>query len=185
MTDYFFLFSLPRRPLIDLSKLNEAFARTNTGNQAAKQGDALVLNEAFRVLSDTVSRLEHLLALESVTLRDRVVSAKVEQWFGPVAQILHRFDEVYYQLTQEPLQLLRATKFHLLQENLVTIDGLSSELDGLRESLERQLQEIDTGWPNNRVEALPGLAQLALDLRFVQKWRNQLKERKLRFDELH
>jgi hypothetical protein len=185
MTDFFLLFDLPRRPLIDLGKLNEAFARKNADNRGEKQGDSVVLNGAFRVLSDTVSRLDYLLVLESANLRDRVIDAEVEQWFGKVAEILHRFDETYYQLVQESLHLLRAAKLQLLQENLATAEDLSGELNSLRESLEQQLREIDDGWPNNRTEALPRLAQLAVNLRFTQKWINELNERKLRFDELH
>ena len=184
MTDYFSLFDLPRRPLLDAGKLNDGFARKNAGNQAAKRGEAVVLNEAFRVLSDTVSRLEHLLVLESMSLRGRVISPEVEQWFGKVAEALHRFDEVYYQLAQESLHLLRAAKLQLLQENLAVGEELSVSLEGLRDSLEQRLRQIDERWPDNRAEALPRLGQLTLDLRFAQKWINELKERKLRFDEL-
>jgi hypothetical protein len=185
MTDYFSLFSLPRRPLIDLAKLNDAFARRSAQNHAARQEEAVLLNEAFRVLSDTVSRLDHLLALEPVYLRDRAISPAVEQWFGKVAEILHRFDQVHYQFTQESLHLLRAAKFQLLQQALAVVEECSAGLAGLRESFEQELREIDQGWPNNRAEALLRLGQLALDLKFVEKWINELKERKLRFDELH
>jgi hypothetical protein len=184
MTDYFSLFDLPRRPLLDSGKLNDGFARKNAGDQAAKRGEAVVLNEAFRVLSDTVSRLEHLLALELVSLRGRVISPEVEQWFGKVAEALHRFDAVYYQLAQESLHLLKAAKLQLLQENLAVVEGLSAGLEDLRDSLEQRLRQIDERWPDNRAEALPRLGQLTLDLRFAQKWINELKERKLRFDEL-
>jgi hypothetical protein len=185
MTDYFLLFNLPRRPLIDSGKLNDAFARRSARDQAARQGEAFVLNEAFRVLSDTVSRLDHLLALESVNLRDRAISPEVEQWFGKVAEILHRFDEIHYQLTQESVHLLRAAKLQLLQEDLAVVEEFSAALESLRESLRQELGEIDEAWPNNRAEALPRLAQLALDLKFAEKWIKELKERKLRFDELH
>lgn len=184
MTDFFLLFDLPRRPLIDLEKLNEAFARRNASNRSEKQSDPVLLNEAFRVLADTVSRLDHLLALESANLRDRAIGPEVEQWFGQVAEILQRFDEIYYQLTQESLHLLRAAKLQLLQENLAGAEELSAGLNSLRESLMQQLQDIDDGWPNNRSEALPRLAQVTLDLTFTQKWINELRERKLRFDEL-
>jgi hypothetical protein len=185
MTDYFSLFDLPRRPLIDSRKLNDAFARRSAENQAMRQGEALVLNEAFRVLSDTVSRLDHLLALESVDFRHRAISSEVEQWFVKVAEILHRFDEIHYQFTQESIHLLRAAKFQLLHENLVVVEELSAGLESLRESLNRELSEIDEGWPDNRPEALLRLGQLALDLKFAEKWVSELKERKLRFDELH
>jgi hypothetical protein len=184
MTDYFSLFDLPRRPLLDSGELNDAFARRNAGNEAAKRGEAVVLNEAFRVLSDPVSRLEHLLALESVSLRGRVISPEVEKWFGKVAEALHRFDEVYYQLARESLHLLRAAKLQLLQENLVVNEELFASLEGLRDSLGHRLRQIDEGWPDKRAEVLPRLGQLTLDLRFVQKWINELKERRLRFNEL-
>jgi hypothetical protein len=101
-----------------------------------------------------------------------------------VAEALQRFDEVYYQLAQESLHLLRAAKHQMLQENLATSEELSASLEGLRDSLEHRLRQIDEGWPDNRAEALPRLGQITLDLRFVQKWINELKERKLRFDEL-
>jgi hypothetical protein len=185
MTDYFSLFNLPRRPLIDLVKLNDGFARRSAENHAARRDEAVVLNGAFRVLSDTVSRLDHLLALEAVNLHDRAISPEVGQWFGKVAEILHRFDEIHYQFTQESLHLLRAAKLRLLQADLAVVEECSAGLESLRESLEQWLREIDEGWPDNRAEALPHLGQLALDLKFVEKWINELKERKLRFDELH
>jgi len=74
MTDYFSLFDLPRRPLLDSGKLNDGFARRNAGNQAAKRGEAVVPQRSVRFLSGTVSRLEHLLVLESVSLGGRVIS---------------------------------------------------------------------------------------------------------------
>ena len=184
MTDFFLLFGLPRRPLIDLSKLNEAFAQKNTGRGAERHDDPVVLNEAFRVLSDTVSRVDHLLALESANVSERAISSEVEQWFEKVAEAVHRFDPIYNQLSRESLHLLRAAKLQLLQENLIMAEELTSGLNRLHESLMQQLQKIDAGWPNNRGEALPRLAQVALDLTFTQKWINELRERKLRFDEL-
>jgi hypothetical protein len=184
MTDYFSLFNLPRRPLIDLVKLNDAFARRSAENSATQRDEGVLLNEAFRVLSDTVSRLDHLLALEPVNLHKRAISPEVEQWFGKVAEILHRFDENYFQFAQESLHLLRAAKLQLLQEDLVVVEECSAGLASLGESLELELREIDEGWSNNRAEALPRLGQLAIDLKFVEKWINELKERKLRFDEL-
>jgi hypothetical protein len=118
-------------------------------------------------------------------LRNRAISSEVELWFGKVAEILHRFDEIHYQFTQESIHLLRAAKFQLLQESLGVVEEVSVGLESLRESLNQELSEIDEGWPDNRPEALPRLGQLALDLKFAEKWINELKERKLRFDELH
>jgi hypothetical protein len=183
MIDYFLLFDLPRRPRIDLDKLKEAYVRRTARHQEEKD-DPVVLNEAFRILADPVRRLGHLLALESASLHDRVISPEVERWFGRMAETVHRFDQTYYQLTQESLHLLRAVKLQSMQESLAVIEELTAGLSGLHESLLQQLREIDEGWPNNRSEAIPRLAQLALDLTFTQKWSDELRERKLRFDEL-
>ena len=182
MTDFFLLFDLPRRPLVDLNKLNETYARMNTAGQAERSEDPATLNEAFRVLANPVSRLDHLLALESADLRNRVISAEVERWFGKVADVVHRFDELSYQVAQESLHLLRATKLQMLQENLATVDELRTQLNSMQESLLDELREIDSSWQENR--PLQRLGQAALDLRFTQKWINELNERKLRFNEL-
>src|SRR5580693_3791360 len=148
MTDYFLLFDLPRRPRIDLDKLKEAYVR-RTARHQEKKDDPVVLNEAFRILADPVSRLGHLLALESASLHDRVISPEVERWFGRMAETVHRFDQTYYQLTQESLHLLRAVKLQSMQESLAVIEELTAGLSGLHESLLQQLREIDEGWPNN------------------------------------
>jgi hypothetical protein len=88
-------------------------------------------------------------------------------------------------VVQESLHLLRAARLQSLREQLASVEELAAGLEGLRDSLEQQLRQIDDGWPDNRAEVLPHLGQLTLDLRFAQKWIDELKERKLRFDELH
>ena len=182
MTDFFLLFDLPRRPLVDLEKLKEAYARKSAARQSERTEDSATLNEAFRVLTNPVSRLDHLLSLEAADLSDRVIDAEVEQWFGKVADVVHRFDDLYYQVAQESLHLLRATKLHLLQENLTRAGEIMAQLSKIREALLDELQDLDAGWQENR--PLQRLAQLALDLRFTQKWIDELNERRLRFDEL-
>jgi hypothetical protein len=184
MTDFFLLFGLLRRPAIDLEDLKKAFARQNSAKEIGKTADQAVLNEAYRVLADPVSRLDHLLSLESVKPRDLVVSGEVEGWFERVAEVLHRFDQVHCQLTQESLHLLRAAKLDSLRENLLTIEEVADGLGEVHRSLLEQVDEISADWPGNRSDALPRLVQLALDLKFTQKWLSELRERQLRFDEL-
>jgi hypothetical protein len=184
MTDFFLLFGLPRRPAIDLEDLKLAFARRNSERRAEKPDDQVVLNEAYRILADPVTRLDHLLSLESAKPTDLLVSGEVEEWFEKVAEVLHRFDQTYYQLTQESLHLLRAAKLHSLRESLLTIQELAGGLGELHQSLLGEVDNISAAWPSNRSNALPRLAQLCLDLKFTQKWLSELRERQLRFDEL-
>lgn len=68
MIDYFALLGQPRRPWLDLTKLEEKYrehARTTHPDQSACSADEFAeLNKAYRTLRDPKSRLEHLLALE-------------------------------------------------------------------------------------------------------------------------
>jgi hypothetical protein len=184
MNDFFSLFGLPRRPVIDLEELKEAFARKNSEKKFEKSDNQVVLNEAFRILADPVSRLDHLLALESAKSTECVISGEVEEWFGKVAEPLHRFDQIYYQLAQESVHFLRVAKLQSLRESLATIEELADGLGALHQSILGEIDELNAHWPGSRSDALPRLAQLGSDLRFTQKWMNALRERQLRFDEL-
>ena len=65
MIDFFAVFGLQPRPVIDVALLSDLYAsksKTSHLNRAA-DGDFATLNEAFRTLSDPVSRVWHLLAL--------------------------------------------------------------------------------------------------------------------------
>lgn len=79
-TDYFAVFSLPRRLHIDLSQLERSFYRLSrqyhpdiyaTKSPEEQQwslDQTSLLNDAYRTLKDPVARTEHLLRLEGVVL---------------------------------------------------------------------------------------------------------------------
>jgi curved DNA-binding protein CbpA len=113
MIDFFALFGLEARPVIDTAVLSDLFAsKSKTAHpDRAAGGDFATLNEAFRTLSDPASRIWHLLALSGDERKLNSASAEVSSWFGPVAAGLQRFDKILQPLSQETSTLLRAMRF--------------------------------------------------------------------------
>jgi hypothetical protein len=57
-----------------------------------------------------------------------------------------------------------------------TSEGLAHEKEGLLQAI----AEIDARWPSDHAADLDSLAQIACDLRFLEKWLAQISERRLR-----
>jgi hypothetical protein len=55
-------------------------------------------------------------------------------------------------------------------------EGLTRE----KEELLQAIVQIDAGWPSSRPADHDSLAQIACDLRFLEKWLAQISERRLR-----
>jgi DnaJ-domain-containing protein 1 len=182
MTDFFAVFGLEPRPVIDVDALGDLFAsksRTTHPDRAA-DGDFATLNEAFHTLRDPASRILHLLALCGEEPQLKTASAGVSDWFGRVANGLQRFDHMFQPLSQETSALLRAIKIREGQSILADLDKLSEGLSGQKDGLLQALAQIDARWPSDRAADRDSLAQIACDLRFVEKWLAQIGERRLR-----
>ncbi|MFY9983634.1 MAG: hypothetical protein WAK31_02705 [Chthoniobacterales bacterium] len=182
MIDFFAVFGLEPRPVIDVAVLSDLFAsKSKTAHpDRAADGDFATLNEAFRTLSDPTSRIRHLLALSGEEPKLTVASAEVSAWFGPVANGLQRFDPILQALSQETSTLLRAIKIRESQSVLADLDKLSEGLTGQKEGLLQAVARIDATWSGAGETDRDSLAQIACDLRFVEKWLAQIAERRLR-----
>jgi hypothetical protein len=186
MTDFFSVFGLQPRPVIDTAVLNDLFAtRSKTAHpDHVVNADFVELNEAFRTLSDPVRRIGHLLALNGNANLAEKSSPEVNRWFGPVATIVQKFDRALQPLAQENRALVRAVKIEEMQCIVSELDEISGYLSTEQERLLRELVEIDERWPTNLASVQPSLARIAADLRFLQKWLAQMGEGRLRFEEL-
>jgi DnaJ-domain-containing protein 1 len=182
MIDFFALFGLEPRPVIDTAVLSDLFAsKSKTAHlDRAADGDFATLNEAFRTLSDPASRIWHLLALSGDERKHNSARAEVSSWFGPVADGLQRFDRILQTLAQETSTLLRAIKIRESQSLVADLDKLSEELNRKKEGLLQEMAKIDATWSDAGEADRDSLAQIACDLRFVQKWLAQIAERRLR-----
>jgi len=182
MIDFFAVFGLEPRPMIDGDVLGNLFAsksKTSHPDHAA-DGDFATLNEAFTTLRNPASRIFHLLALSGEKPQPKPASAGVSAWFGKVATDLQRFDRMFYPLSQETSSLLRAVKFREAQAIFAELERISEGLTREKEGLLQAMTEIDARWPSDQAEDRDSLAQIASDLRFLEKWLAQISERRLR-----
>jgi DnaJ-domain-containing protein 1 len=182
MIDFFAVFGLEPRPAIDVDVLDDLFAnKSKTAHpDRAADGDFATLNEAFRTLRDPASRILHLLALSGDEPRLKAASPEVSTWFGKVAKDLQRFDPMFRALSQETSSLLRAIKIREGQSILADLDRLSEGLTSQKQGLLQAMAQIDARWPSDRASDRDSLAQIACDLRFIEKWLAQIGERRLR-----
>jgi DnaJ-domain-containing protein 1 len=182
MIDFFAVFGLEPRPVVDVAVLSDLFASKSktTHPDRAADGDFATLNEAFRTLSDPASRIWHLLALSGDEPKLKAASAEVSAWFGPVANGLQRFDRILQPLSQETSTLLRALKIRESQSILADLDKLFERLTRQKEGLLQAIAQIDATWSGASEADRGALAQIACDLRFVEKWLAQIAERRLR-----
>jgi DnaJ-domain-containing protein 1 len=182
MIDFFAVFGLEPRPVLDVDVLGDLFAnksKTSHPDRAA-DGDFATLNQAFNTLRDPASRILHLLALSEEEAQPKAPSAGVSAWFGKMATDLQRFDRMFHPLSQETSSLLRAIKFQEAQAILADLEQISEGLTCEKEGLLQTMTEIDARWPSDRGEDRDSLAQIACDLRFLEKWLAQISERRLR-----
>jgi DnaJ-domain-containing protein 1 len=182
MIDFFAVFGLEPRPVVDVNVLGDLFAnksKTSHPDRAA-DGDFATLNAAFNTLRDPASRILHLLALSGEAPQTKTASDEVSTWFGKVATDLQRFDRMFQPLSQETSSLLRAVKIREAQSILADLEQISEGLTSEKEGLLQAIVQIDARWPNDRPEDRDSLAQIACDLRFLEKWLAQISERRLR-----
>jgi DnaJ-domain-containing protein 1 len=182
MIDFFAVFGLEPRPVIDVDGLSDLFAnksKTSHPDRAA-DGDFATLNQAFNTLRDPASRIFHLLALSGEEPQPKAASAGVSAWFGRVATGLQQFDRMFQPLSQETSSLLRAIKIREAQSILADLEKISEGLADEKEGLLQAVAQIDARWTNDRAADRDSLAQIASDLRFLEKWLAQISERRLR-----
>jgi hypothetical protein len=64
------------------------------------------------------------------------------------------------------------------------LDQAEKELSQRESALLAEVDRLDQSWFESSVHARHPLAQVALGLTFVQKWISQVRERKIRLEEL-
>jgi DnaJ-domain-containing protein 1 len=186
MTDFFAVFGLQPRPVIDVALLSNLFASKSKSVHPdhGADGDFATLNEAFQTLAHPVTRVWHLLALSGGEAKPTSARAEVNAWFGQVANSLQQFDQMLQPLSQETSSLLRAIKIGEGRVLVDELEKLSEDLGAEKQGLLEALAQIDARWPSDLAADRSALAQIACDLRFVEKWLAQIAERRLRFQEL-
>ena len=149
MTDYFALLEQPRKPWLDPEQLKQKY------HELARQShpDENV-NEAYRVLADPKSRLQHLLALEGVApaASSNEIPEELTDLFMAIAPALNKIDT----------------------PNVKSVDDLIVRVKQLSDQALTDLQHIDPRWRKE----LPRLERLYDRISYLTRWQTLLEERR-------
>jgi hypothetical protein len=186
MIDYFGLLDFDRRPAINEESLKRAYFRqTELLRQNRADADALSsLNMAFRILANPATRIQHLLKLEFGDSRGGLIGSDLGQLFGSVVEVLEKADQEFGSLTTESSALLRALAFQRMDKVRERLTQIDDDLSQRERTLLSELERIDAVWTESPAQCRETLAQVALRLTFVQKWLSEIRERKIRLEEL-
>jgi hypothetical protein len=186
MIDYFALLGIERRPFIADEFLKKAYLlKTESSRADGSDVDTLSsLNMAFRILSNPATRVQHLLTVEFGDGRGGQLGSDVGELFGTVVEALQTVDGEIGSLSAQSSALLRAMAFQRIDAVRGKLDDAEAELSSREQSLLADIRSIDEGWSENRAQCKAPLAQVALSLTFVQKWLSEVRERKIRLEEL-
>jgi hypothetical protein len=186
MIDYFALLDIERRPAIGDEFLKNAyFRKTESSRLNQIESDALsALNLAFRTLANPATRIQHLLKLEFGDARGGQIESDLGQLFGKIVDALQSADQQFGSLSRESSALTRALAFHRMDGMRESLNHSEKELSQREGGLLSELGQLDKRWLENPTQCRESLAQIALSLTFVQKWLNEVRERKIRLEEL-
>jgi hypothetical protein len=186
MIDYFALLEIERRPAISDEFLKNAyFRKTESYRLNQVESDALSsLNLAFRTLANPATRIQHLLKLEFGDARGGKIESDLGALFGNIVEALQNADQEFGSLSRESSALIRALAFQRMDGMRESLNQSETELSKREFGLLSELGQLDRIWLENPTQCRESLAQIALSLTFVQKWLNEVRERKIRLEEL-
>jgi hypothetical protein len=186
MIDYFALLDLERRPAIDEESLKRAYFR-KTESLRLEQADADTLsslNVAFRIIANPATRLQHLLRLEFGDSRGGQIGSDLGELFGGIVEALQNADQEFGSLSTESSALLRALAFQRMDRTRERLNQVDDELSQRERLLLSEVDQFDPRWMEGPDQCREALAQIALRLTFIQKWLSEVRERKIRLEEL-
>ena len=186
MIDYFALLGIERRPAIDEVFLKDAYFRQTESLQGVpvEAGGLSLLHTAFRTIANPATRIQHLLQLEFGDARGGQIGSELGELFGSVAVTLQSVDQEFGSLSAESSALLRALAFQRMDGARERLQQGENKLLALECNLLAEIGQLDRTWLESPARCRESLAQIALQLTFVQKWLSEVRERKIRLEEL-
>jgi curved DNA-binding protein CbpA len=175
MSDPFTLLGLQRRPFLDEAAIRAAFQqRARQCHPDADGGSAdefSALNAAQALLSDPASRLQ-LLAGGAAP-----AGMPADGEFGfRVGAVLREADGVIAKMGVSRNAIERAMLARESAAVRKSLESLAGDLSQRFIAAVEKLCALDAAWPEAEAAALAGLGA---EFRFLQRWRDQLREREL------
>ena len=202
IVDHFAKFGVPRRPWLDVDQIKQRFHelsidihpdRSLSDDVDIKKlhhKEFASVNSAFQCLSDTKSRVRHLLELERGCVSENVqpVPSEMTDWFTEIGLVCRKVDLFLEKKEKQDSPILQA---NLMGEGIF----LNDEISGIHQKLQVELMKINEAlkllnpqWDQvgedsvDRIDKLPlaELGAIAQRLSFWAKWSAQLGERSSR-----
>ncbi|MEY2600432.1 MAG: DnaJ domain [Verrucomicrobiota bacterium] len=159
------------------------------GTPAQAHGEAAFreLNEAHRTLQNPVTRIRSILEQEApeqlAAAQQEGISLDLSDHFMDVATLLREAEAFCSQLasTHSPLSkaILRSEALALRSD----LERTLARLDELWRQCEAQLQAADAVWERRTPAILKQLATVQKEMSFLQRWRVQLREARIRMSD--
>jgi hypothetical protein len=101
-----------------------------------------------------------------------------------VVEALQKTDQEFGSLTTESSALLRALAFQRMDKVRERLRQIDDDLSQQERTLLSEVDQLDALWAESPARCRDMLAQTALRLTFIQKWLSEVRERKIRLEEL-
>lgn len=184
MIDYFSLLQQPRRPWLNAEQLKDKYIQLTMSMHPDRQTsqppeqnstpDFANINNAFRVLVDPKSRLQHLLKLEGIATNSDPVPETLGDVFLETGTLLQEIDLLISRTTANTLsKALRQPE--ILEAKRLAAD-LLDKLQGIYNNALEELQKLDQLWNSTHQIAIE-LTALSAKLAYLTRWIAQLEER--------
>ena len=177
MEDAFAVFGISRRPLIDEPALKETYLRLAADlHPDASGGDDEefhLVQEAYKTLRDPVTRLRHLLELVFPTFKRDGGHVPHAELFLRAGNAVQAARTVWQRFESNSSALAKALLSPEIAEALRQIRAASGLVQHADDELARQLEELDSRWPDVSPDELSALATA---YRYVSRWKAQLSE---------
>jgi hypothetical protein len=186
MIDYFALLGIERRPAISEETLKGAYLQKSESLHLdpARSGEVSAVNAAFQTIANPATRIQHLLMLEFGDAGGGQIAPDFGKLFGTTVEVLQIADQELGSLSARSSPILRALAYQRLGGLREKLDQIEKELSQRESALLAEIVRLDRDWFESPVHSRHPLAQVALGLTFVQKWLSQVRERKIRLEEL-
>ena len=138
---------------------------------------------AFRIISNPATRIQHLLNLAFGDARGGRIEIGSRRPIWSVAETLQKVDQEFGSVSAESSALVRALTFQRWVKRVKNWNRRKVNCHSESFACGQKSDPL-TRLAENPARSRESLAQVALSLTFVQKWLSEVRERKIRLEEL-